>query len=331
MARLLILHTGGTFGMRAAGGRVELDPRPDPAALLERIPQIEELGSLEHRFICNRDSSDIGPEIWALLAREIGQALERYDGFVVIHGTDTMVYSASALSFALRELPKPVIFTGAQRPVQALRSDAHRNLISACMLAVESIPEVGICFDDLLLRGNRTKKLSITDYRAFASPNYPPLAKIGVHVEVDRARLRPIRGPFELKASFSPAAFHLKLFPGLDPEQAAAAVGSSLRGVVLESFGAGNLPILDPAWLDLLQRWRERGLVVVVVSPCPFGRVDLQLYPGGRRASEAGAVPAGDMTAEAALVKLMHLLALSENPAEIREQLLQDLAGELTE
>jgi L-asparaginase len=316
--------------MQPAGAGADLDADPNPARILELVPELQEVGTIEQRQICNRDSSDIGPEIWEQLAAEIAGALADYDGFVVIHGTDTMVYSAAALSYALRELPKPVVFTGSQRPMQALRSDARRNLISACMLATHPIPEVGLCFDDLLLRGNRAKKLSIADYRAFASPNYPPLAKIGLHVEVDRSRLRVPAGPFRLVSGFAPTAFHLKLFPGLNPKVAAAAAGPLLRGVILEAFGAGNLPILDPAWGELLREWRARGIVVAVVSPCPFGSVDMQLYAGGRSALDAGVVSAADMTAEAALVKLMHLLACYQDPQEVRERLSLDLAGELT-
>jgi len=327
--RLLILHTGGTFSMLSSREGAELDPQPNMAGLLEQVPELGQVGTVEHHLICNRDSSDIGPEIWAALAREIAGAIEDFDGFVVIHGTDTMVYTASALSFALRDLPKPVILTGSQRPMLSLRSDAHRNLMNACTLATQPIPEVGICFDDLLLRGNRAKKLSIADYRAFASPNYPPLAKIGLHVEVDHGRLRQPAGPFRLVAEFAPAVLQLKLFPGLRPEHAAAAVGAELRGVVLEAYGAGNLPILDPAWIELLRDWHARGVVAVMVSPCPFGRVELNLYAGGRRALEEGVVGAADMTAEAALVKLMHLLALGQDPQEIREAMAVDLAGEL--
>jgi L-asparaginase len=330
LARLLLLHTGGTFGMRPSAQGAELEPAPDLAGLLAQVPELTELAEIEARTICNLDSSDLGPDHWTLLAREIAAGMNAYDGFVVTHGTDTMVYTAAALSFALRELPKPVILTGSQRPMLALRSDARLNLANACAVASRPVREVAICFDDLLLRGNRAKKLAIADYRAFSSPNYPPLAKLGLHLELDRARIRAPAGPFTLVEGFAREVFHLKLFPGL-AAAAARLAAEQARGVLLEGFGAGNLPSFDPEWRRLLQQWRERGKVVAMVSPCPQGRVDMSLYPGGRQAIEAGVVGAADMTAEAALVKLMHLLARESDPDRVRESLGIDLAGELTQ
>src|SRR5579862_8694524 len=190
MKRVLILHTGGTLGM--AGRRpAPLAPDIYAQALTERVPELAELAEIETRILCNLDSSDIGLEEWAALADEVAQARARYDGVVIVHGTDTMAYTASALSFALAGLDRPVVLTGSQRPLAAVRSDARRNLVDAVDLATRDLPEVGICFDGRLLRGNRATKGDAWSYDAFASLGCAPLARLGLDVEIAPHVRRP--------------------------------------------------------------------------------------------------------------------------------------------
>ncbi|MFI5289125.1 MAG: asparaginase [Polyangia bacterium] len=326
--RVLILHTGGTLGMNSSSHPAPLKPDVYTQTLVERVPELCELAEVETRILCNLDSSDIGPDEWSVLANEVARARESHDGIVIIHGTDTMAYTASALSFALDGLDRPVVLTGSQRPLAALRTDARRNLVDAVDLACRELPEVGICFDGQLLRGNRATKGDAWSYHAFSSPGSPPLARLGLDVEIG-AHLRRPHGPFRADGRFDPRVAVCYVVPGMEPSLLAHLAASGLRGIVLAAFGVGNVPSRFRAVADEVKRLVEGGLTVLVVTQARAGAVDLSLYQNGVGLAEAGAVPGGDLGLEAAVVKLMRALALfPDDAAGRRDYLMADVAGE---
>jgi L-asparaginase len=330
MKRVLILHTGGTLGM--AGRRpTPLAPDRYAQALEERVPELAQLAEIETRIVCNLDSSDIGPDEWSALADEVAKARASYDGVVVIHGTDTMAYTASALSFALEGLDRPVIFTGSQRPLGEIRSDARRNLVDAVDLACRDLPEVGICFDGRLYRGNRARKGDAWSYSAFASPGCAPLARLGLDVEVG-AHVRRPSGPFRVDGRFDGRVAALQVVPAMEPwwlERLAGEGDGGLRGLVLSAFGVGNVPMRTRPVAEAVKRLVQSGVTVLVITQAQAGAVDLSLYQNGVGLLEAGALPGGDLGPEAAVTKLMHALAIfPDNPAARRDYLLRDVAGE---
>jgi L-asparaginase len=326
MKRLLLLHTGGTLGMTPLDG--DLKPGDLTSELFRFIPEAQELAEIDVRVLYNIDSSNVQIAQWQLLAAEIERELDRYDGFVIIHGTDTMVYTASALSFMLTNLPKPVILTGAQRPIAAIRTDAKNNLIGALELATYDVPEVGIYFDHRLFRGNRAKKLSIDDFDAFASPNFPVLAQVGLNIELRTDLLRRPSGLFRVSRDFSDQVVVLRLVPGMAADLFDPLLDGSAQAFVLEAFGAGNVPITEKSVIPFIERAVGKGKIVALASQSPSGAVDLELYECGSRAAEAGAVSCADMTVEAAAVKLMYLLGQFESRDKVQRNFPLPLAGE---
>lgn len=330
MKRVSLLLTGGTLGMEGRRPR-PLHPGTYLRDLLQVVPEIGELAQVHVELLWNLDSSNIGPEHWRGLAERIVELRreEAPDGFVVIHGTDTMAYTASGLSFLLEGLDRPVILTGSQRPLGEIRSDARMNLVNAVELATRDVPEVAIGFGPHLLRGNRTTKVDVWRYDAFESPNHPPLARIGLGVELSGAVRRPSSAPMTVRGAMDPRVVCLRLTPGL-PGGAivGAARGGGARGVVLTAYGSGNVPTADPSVLGALEALRDDGVPVVLTSQSLRGGVDPTLYECGQAALARGAIPAGDMTVEAAVTKLMW--ALGTTPADVAGTLLRDLAGELT-
>ncbi len=272
--------------------------------LLTELPVLRKVGEIETRILCNLDSSDMQPHHWVELATIVHESLPRYDGVVVVHGTDTMAYTASALALMLPGLDRPVVLTGAQKPLQDVRTDARANLVDACHVASMAIPEVGILFDSRLLRGCRATKLDAWGLTAFGSPACPPLAELGVGVQVGPHVLpkRPL-GPFDPR--IEPRVLSVRIFPGLDPALLHGALKSGVRGIVIEAFGAGNIPTIERSLVPVIDAATKSDVPVVVASQCARGLVDLNRYKGGAAARDAGAIGAGDMTVEAALTKLM--------------------------
>lgn len=324
---VLLLHTGGTLGM--TGGRPEaLRPAPFADALRARVPELTELANVELELFSNVDSSEVQPEAWVRLARRLFQRLPEVDGAVVTHGTDTLAYTASALSFLLPGLRRPVVLTGSQRPLQETRTDARLNLIDAVTAALRGPREVTVCFDSRLTRGNRTVKVKVAEYDAFQSPNFPPLGTLGVHTTFVRG-LRPAGRP-RLLDRLEARVFLLKVFPGLDPALVLALL-PRIRGLVVEAYGAGNVPVDVRSGRSLLPVFREarsRGIPVVVVSQAPRNAVELGLYAGGAAIRAEGAIDGGDMTAPAAVTKLMHGLGQSTDLRRLRRYLEAPVAGE---
>jgi L-asparaginase len=301
--RLLLVHTGGTLMMQG-GPDTPLKPESYSRDLLAEVPALATIADVDTRVLSQIDSSDMQPERWIDMARTIHGALPDYDGVVVVHGTDTMVYSASALAFLLPDLDKPVILTGSQRPISALRSDARQNLIDAFMLATMGVPEVGICFASKLLRGCRATKVDAWGLDAYASPECPPLAQLGIEIEIG-AHVLGARARTAFDDRLEPSVLAVRLFPGLEPRLLIGAIDAGVRGLVLKAFGAGNVPTLQRSLVGAIEHATSLDVPVVVVSQCLRAHVDLGRYAGGQAARAAGAIGGGDMTDEAALTKLM--------------------------
>lgn len=323
--KVLLLHTGGTLGMK---GR-PLQPDAYAAHMSDQVPELEELAEIESRIVCNVDSSDMSPEIWGERATAIADGRGKFDGAVIVHGTDTMAYTASALSFALEGLDMPVILTGAQRPLAALRTDARRNLADSVELAARGdIPEVGICFDGLLLRGCRTTKSNAQDYRAFESPTCPPLARLGVDIEVGTHIRRPT-APFRCDHRFSDRVLAMHVTPGLDPSLLSCLLEQSeIEGLVLSVFGVGTVPSKQRELGSVLARAIDAGVEVLAITPSA-GSVNLGLYQNSKPLLDAGVIPGGRLSIEAATTKLMHAIAIHENRTNRRDYLAWNVAGEL--
>jgi L-asparaginase len=286
------------------------------------------------------DSCNIGPDYWVDVARVIAENYDRYEGFVILHGTDTMVYTASALSFMLEGLGKPVVLTGAQRSHLAnVRNDALQNLLTSLLIAnprnsgLPLVPEVCVFFHEELLRGNRSRKVNSSGFAAFKSPDYPPLAVAGDSIVIDRRVVRPAPiGGLRLRGHIEPNVASVIFFPGIQEASILQDVLSDprLKGVVLMTYGAGTVPS-DSRVLGPITDAVRRGVVATAVTQCNGGRVELERYEASAKLLEAGVVSGRDMTPEAALVKLMVLLGDPElGPADIRRLLARDIAGELT-
>ena len=294
-----------------------------------RVPELTKLAHIEFELFCNVDSCELQPEVWSALATRLGERLKSFDGVVVTHGTDTLAETAAALSFMLPGLDRPVVLTGAQRPLGEIRSDARLNLVDAVTSALHGPPEVSVCFDSHLFRGNRVRKVSIAEYDAFASPNCPVLGVLGVDTRFEPG-WSP-RGRFRVEAQVDPRVFLLRVFPGLDPA-IPLAILPRVRGLVLEAYGAGNFPVSQDSGRSLapiLAEARRLGVTVLVVSQAARNGVDLSLYESGSAAAAAGAISGGDMTVSAAVVKLMHGLARYRGQA-LRRYLERSVAGERT-
>ncbi len=328
MPRLLLLHTGGTLVMNAG----ERGLRPDAYGrdLLTELPSLRRIAELDARVLSNLDSGDMQPSDWLSLAREVHAALgdERYDGIVVVHGTDTMAYTASALALILGPLPKPVVLTGAQRPLAEVRTDARENVIDAALVATLDVPEVTIAFAQRALRGARATKRDAWAFDAFDSPNCPPIVELGLGVDVaSHVRPRGILAAFDER--LEPRVLAVRVFPGIDPALVSGALRVGVRGLVLEAYGTGNLPHLGGSLIPALEEARACGVPVLVVSQCLRGFVEMERYAGGAEAAAAGAISGGDMTVEAAIAKLM--IGLGRYPGaspELRAFLERDVVGE---
>jgi L-asparaginase len=327
--RVLILHTGGTLGMQPREPDQALAPGEFGATVLEHVPELTRIADIDTRMLFNLDSSDLAPNHWMELARAIFEARDDYSGIVITHGTDAMAYTASALSFVLRNLPFPVILTGSQRPLADVHSDGRANLVGAVDLALRPIPEVSIYFDGLLLRGNRAVKYSTFAFGAYQSPSFPPLAEVGTDVRLEERPLQP-SGAFRLEGHFDDRVAVVWLHPGDDGSVLSGLVDSDTVAVLVAGFGYGNIPVADRRVAEAIRALTQAGKVVAIGSQSPSASVDLTRYSGGRLAQEGGATGIGDMTTQAAAVKLMYLSAILDSPDAVKKALLVPIAGEIS-
>ncbi|MET4108085.1 type I asparaginase [Hymenobacter sp. UYP22] len=336
---ILIIYTGGTVGM-AYNKRGELVPM-NFEQIRKKMPELRQLNMQVD--VTNLgdpiDSSNVTAQDWLRLAALIEKRYAQYDGFVVLHGTDTMAYSAAALSFLLENLSKTVVFTGAQVPVGRIRTDARRNLVTALEMAAARHPEAGtvrvpeVClfFNDQLIRGNRAKKVESQQYNAFRSENYLPLAEAGIELEFNDKQIRPLpAAPLIAHQQLEENVAIIHLFPGLTERMLRAQLEApGLRGAVLLTYGAGNAP--TASWfLGALRAATERGVLLLNVSQCEEGRVMQGRYETSAYLTEMGVIGGADITVEAAITKLMFVLALNKKPDHLRHLLTQDLRGEIT-
>mgnify|MGYP000993043684 FL=1 len=312
----------------------------DFARLQEYMPELKQTGVhiKSIPFLPLIDSSDIQPDTWVKLALTIQEHYDEFDGFVVLHGTDTMAHTASALSFMLENLSKPVIFTGAQLPIGMMRSDAKENLLTSIEIAsakengLPIVPEVCIFFEDTLFRGNRTTKKNAEHFNAFNSYNYPPLAKAGVHIKYFRSYIHypDIDTKLRVRTQIDQNVAVLKLFPGITRSTVHAILNiSGIKAVILESFGAGNAPRLDWFFQEL-KAASERGILIINKSQCSTGTVEMGRYETSLNLVNAGVISGYDCTTEAIIAKLMCLLGECSSQAEIRHKLSISLCGEMT-
>lgn len=334
--KVLIIYTGGTFGMNYDQDGV-LVPF-DFSLILGYLPILKNL-ALQLTVISFEspiDSSNIAPEHWQTIASIIYEHYSEHDGFVVLHGTDTMAYTTSALSFMLDGLDKAVVFTGAQLPISEPRSDARENLITAIEIAAARkdgrsiVPEVCIYFDYELLRGNRSRKVESMQFDAFDSGNYPPLAKAGVKIDYNFSAIHyNSAGKLTLRSRFDKNISILKLFPGISENSVLSIVKTpNLKGVILETFGAGNAPTL-PWLIKVLEDAINKGMIILNISQCPGGMVMQGRYETSKDLLRIGVISGSDMTTEAAVAKLMLLLG-EFGPLKAKELISRSMAGELS-
>ena len=341
MNKVLLISTGGTITMvrdKESGALVPADIETFKAYMPELFAgdvqvEIEAFSPL-------LDSSDVNPDCWVRMAQTVYDRYDKYDGFVILHGTDTMSYSASALSFMLENLGKPVVFTGSQLPVGVLRSDAKENLLTAIEIAAAKdeegnaiVPEVTVYFEDRLFRANRTMKRNAEHFSAFNSYNYPALAKAGVHItyQPHLVHYTATDAPLILHTRFDCNVAVLKLFPGIQQPVVRALLRTrGLKGVVLETFGAGNAPTDE--WLySELKEAVDKGIIIVNKTQCNTGSVEMGLYAVSLNLMKAGVLSGYDITTEALLTKMMLLLGENvDDTAKVRELLGKNLCGEIT-
>lgn len=333
MSRVLVLHVGGTIGMVASPEGYR--PAPGFPERLRSALQAtggQGLPAFDVLELDPIDSAELRPSDWTAMAQALMDHWDQYDGFVLLHGTDTMAWSASALSFLLRGLDKPVVFTGSQIPMSQPRSDGLANVESALLLAaMPELREVGLCFGRRLLRGNRARKLASAQFDAFDSPNALPLAELGIDIHLYRDRLlTPPEPPrFAVPTFDDEAVAVLALYPGVSGGAVDALLAQPrVRGLVLHSYGAGNVPANHRSFMAALERAAARGVVLVNVTQCLQGSVQQGVYATGSALGALGVVPVGDMTPEAAFAKLHVLLASSTDVDVVRRGMGGSWCGE---
>ena len=341
MKSVLIIYTGGTIGMKEDPADGTLKPF-DFSQIKEEVPELNKFDVRidSYTFDPLIDSSDVEPSLWADLAQLISDKYEEYDGFVILHGTDTMAYSASTLSFMLEGLTKPVVFTGSQLPIGVPRTDGKENLISAVEIAAAKdpeghayVPEVAICFDSLLLRGNRSTKYSAEAFNAFASPNCPPLAEAGINIRYNTDIIRkPVYWDAQLRVQthLDTRVSILKIHPGITPMVARHFLcAPEIRACIIETYGSGNA--LSKDWfLQILKEADASGKILLNVTQCKSGTVNMNLYATGASLKHAGVLSGADITTEAALGKLFCLMGRSDNNQWVKTMLEKNLCGEIS-
>lgn len=314
----------------------------DFSQILDEVPEIRKFAFKidTYSFEPPIDSSDVEPSLWQDLARLIKEKYEDYDGFIILHGTDTMSYSASALSFMLDGLTKPVIFTGSQLPIGVPRTDGKENLISAVEIASAkddeghpAVPEVCVCFDSLLMRGNRSTKVNSEVFRAFQSPNFPPLAEAGINIRYNNEYIRKPNDWYQsltINTELDTRVSILKIHPGITPEVVRNILcGKDTRAIIMETYGSGNAPTRD--WfLDIVKESSAMNKIIVNVTQCLAGTVNMNIYANGKALERAGVIDGYDSTTESALAKLFYLMGKSRDNEWVKAMMGRNLKGEIS-
>ncbi len=328
--KILLLFTGGTIAMvRKRDG--SLKPSKSVEELLSLLPELDQLSAFDYEYITNIDSSNMHPGIWTKLAQAIYKNYDKYNGFVVIHGTDTMAYSATALSFVFQNLNKPIVFTGSQKPIVDIGSDGRNNLINAIKVANMDIPEVCIVFATEILRGNRTEKRSEVKLNTFWSPVAMQLGTINIKPEIFSERIFKWKSKeLIFKPNFEKNIMLFNLFPGINSKYIEQTINNGCKGIILSSFGAGNIPNKNNSLIPLVKKAYKAKIPVIITSQCVEGSAQLYMYEGGFAAKKFGAISGLDMTNEAAIAKLMWVLAQTNDFEEIRELIQTNVAGEIS-
>ncbi|MFV0483857.1 MAG: asparaginase [Bacteroidales bacterium] len=336
---VLLIYTGGTIGMVFNHEKNTLTP-VNFDEIEKELPELRRFDFNIDTISFNPviDSSNITFESWVEIAKTIQENYDKYDGFVVLHGTDTMAYTASALSFMFSNLTKPIVLTGSQIPIGILRTDGKENLITALEIAASysnngkaDVPEVSIFFNSVLYRGNRAIKWSADQFEAFKSPNYPALAVAGIDINYRRNFiLSPENKPLGVELRLSNEVASVRIFPSMQADYLTYIASlNNIRGLILETYGAGNMPT-DKVFGSALESIIKQGVVVLNISQCLSGSVNMSTYETGKHLMDIGVINGGDMTLEAATTKFMHLLGRNADEAQIRRLLCENLRGEKT-
>lgn len=340
-ASVLLIYTGGTIGMKESAKDQTLSPF-DFEAIMDEVPELRKYAYRIDSYTFNPliDSSDVEPGMWKALTELILENYDAYDGFVILHGTDTMAYSASALSFMLDGLKKPVIFTGSQLPIGRPRTDGKENLISSVEIAAAkdhngtaTVPEVCIFFNSKLLRGNRSTKVNASGFDAFCSPNYPVLANAGINIKYNNSFIHGAvskNKQFKINTSLDTRVSILKVHPGIT-EQVVRDIllGSKTRAVIIETYGSGNA-ISRPWFIDIIREASSKGKILLNITQCLSGEVNMDLYATGKALQKAGVISGRDLTTESALGKLFHLMGIYDDNIKVMELLEKNLRGEIS-
>jgi len=330
---ILILNTGGTISCVKTNNGYAPEANYVANALAKiptlQHPEMPQYTIKEYQPLL--DSSNMTVHEWNMIATDIAKEYTHYDGFIVFHGTDTMAYTASALSFMLENLGKPVIITGSQIPLSEVRNDAIDNVITSLWLcAHQALNEVCIYFNQRLLRGNRSQKINAQQFNAFDSPNYPHLASIGIDIELNsQLLLKKPKKEFKLQTIIPSFIANFRLFPGFASDVLAYILDQPLKGLILETYGAGNAQNNDARFLFLLKAACQKGVIVVNCTQCPQGRVEMDQYATGNALKDAGLISGHDMTPEAAHCKLLYLLSKKLTNPEVKKLMETNLCGEL--
>jgi len=326
---ILILYCGGTIGMRQNQETSALEPYFNVNDILGYTKDLDKQITMTTKTITNIDSTNMQPHHWTTIIDSIVEEYENYDGFVVVQGTDTMAYTASAISYAIGNLGKPIVLTGAQVPPDILGSDSTTNIIHACQVATMDFGEVTIVFGTKILRGNRSVKVSESERNAFISPIFPELGSIRLRPELTYIDIKhKHNSPLHIKNAFDGNVAVIKCVPGFSPSIIEKVVETGVDGLILESFGPGNVPNKENSLLPVIRTTIKKGIPVVITTQCIYGATRMYLYDVGQKAIKLGVIPSGDMTPEAAYVKLKWILAQTRELKEISRMFTENIAGE---